>query len=96
MYVTLSASIPNAASAANSMLRHTKSRWSPARQAIAAFNQMVSVAPIGKKTYKYKQSPSEFLPALSARIIISGPSSSGKGVLCANLLLNPKTLSRVF
>ena len=51
---------------------------------------MVSVAPISKKTYKYKQSPSEFLPALSARIIISGPSSSGKGVLCANLLLNPK------
>ena len=51
---------------------------------------MVEVAPIGKKTYKYKQSPSDLLPKLSARIIVSGPSSSGKGVLVANLLLNPK------
>ena len=51
---------------------------------------MVEVAPIGKKSYKYKQSKSDFLPALSARIIVSGPSSSGKGVLVANLLLNPR------
>ena len=51
---------------------------------------MVEVTPINKKSYHYKQSPSDFLPKLSARIIISGPSSSGKGVLCANLLLNPK------
>ena len=43
-----------------------------------------------KKTYEYKQSPSECLPKLSARVIVAGPSSSGKGVLVSNLLLNKR------
>ena len=30
------------------------------------------------------------MPKLPARIIVSGPSGGGKGVLCQNLLLNPK------
>ena len=51
---------------------------------------MVVVAPIGKKTYQYKQSPSDVLPKLNAGVIVAGPSSSGKGVLVANLLLNKR------
>ena len=52
--------------------------------------QMVDTKPIAGKSYKHVQSPSEFMPKLPARIIVSGPSGGGKGVLCLNLLLNPK------
>ena len=38
----------------------------------------------------HKQSKTAILPRLSARIIVAGPSGVGKGVLVANLLLNPK------
>lgn len=39
---------------------------------------------------KLKQSPTEILPRLSARVIICGPSGVGKGVLMMQLLLNPE------
>ena len=51
---------------------------------------MVNIKPISKKAYTTKQSLSDFMPKLSARIIISGPSGTGKGVLVASLLLNPQ------
>ena len=57
---------------------------------------MVEVRPIGNKSYEYKQSPSDFLPKLSARVIVAGPSSSGKGVLVANLLLNKRLWRNAF
>ncbi len=39
---------------------------------------------------KHKQSKTEILPRLSARIVVAGPSGVGKGVLTMQLLLNPK------
>ena len=41
-------------------------------------------------TLKLKQSPTEILPRLSTKAILSGPSGVGKGVLMTQLLLNPK------
>ena len=51
---------------------------------------MVDVKPNSSKSYNHKQSNSDFVPKLPARIIISGPSGGGKGIPCQNLLLNPK------
>ena len=39
---------------------------------------------------KHKQSKTEILPRLSARVVIAGPSGVGKGVLTMQLLLNPQ------
>ena len=38
---------------------------------------MVEVSPVGKNANRYKQSPSEFLPKLSARVIVGGPIGGG-------------------
>ena len=53
---------------------------------------MTSIEPLKHTgvTLKLKQSPTEALPRLSTRMIICGPSGVGKGVLTAQLLLNPK------
>ena len=39
---------------------------------------------------KHKQSKTEFLPRLSSRICVAGPSGVGKGVLVMQLLTNPE------
>ena len=39
---------------------------------------------------KHKQSKTEFLPSLSARLCVAGPSGVGKGVLVMQLLTNPE------
>ena len=53
---------------------------------------MTSIEPLKHTgvTLKLKQSSSAVLPKLSTRMIVSGPSGVGKGVLTCQLLLNPK------
>ena len=53
---------------------------------------MTSIEPLKHTgvTLKLKQSQSEVLPRLSTRMVISGPSGVGKGVLTMQLLLNQK------
>ena len=45
---------------------------------------------------KHKQSKTDILPRLSARIVIAGPSGVGKGVLTMQLLLNPQFFRNCF
>ena len=46
--------------------------------------------PRSKKIFETTQSSSDFLPKLPARIIVAGPSGTGKGVLVSSLLLDPQ------
>ena len=50
----------------------------------------MEIMPFSTKSFKHKQSPTEIVPKLPARILISAPSGAGKGIITHNLLLNPK------
>ena len=49
----------------------------------------IDIAPVkGTKSYEWKQPGKDYLPTCPFRMIISGPSGTGKGVLTQNLLLS--------
>ena len=49
----------------------------------------IDIAPVkGTKSYEWKQPPKDYLPRCPYRLIESGPSASGKGILTQNLLLS--------
>ena len=50
----------------------------------------IDIKPIKTQAYEWKQSPSLCLPRCPFRMIISGPSATGKGLLTHNLLLSPE------
>ena len=47
---------------------------------------MIQVKPRASKSFETRQSPTDFLHKLPARIIVSGPSGTGKGVLVFSML----------
>ena len=46
------------------------------------------VRPLPSKSYKFKQSEYDDVPALNATILITAPSNSGKSVLLQNLYVS--------
>ena len=56
----------------------------------------IDIKPIKTKSYEWKQPPKEYLPRCPFRMIISGPSGTGKGVLTQNLLLSDQCYKGCF
>ena len=57
----------------------------------------IDIAPVkGTKSYGWKQPPKDYLPKCPFRLIISGPSGTGKGVLTQNLILSPECYRNCF
>ena len=48
----------------------------------------IDIKPIKMQSYEWKQPPKDYLPRCPFRMIISGPSATGKGVLTQSLLLS--------
>ena len=46
----------------------------------------IDIKPIKTQSYEWKQPPKDYLPRCPFRMIISGPSAAGKGVLTQNLI----------
>ena len=57
---------------------------------------MIKIRPRNKTNFDTAQSVSAFLPKLPARIIVAGPSGTGKGVLVSSLLLDPQLYKGAF